>query len=55
LGGRTHTTLRFSRGISALYETDMLEDNGKEIPFAGNEASLEFKPFEIKTLKVTLI
>ncbi|MDR2071225.1 MAG: glycosyl hydrolase-related protein, partial [Treponema sp.] len=35
LGGRTHTTLRFSRGISALYETDMLEDNGKEIPFAG--------------------
>jgi alpha-mannosidase len=53
LGGRTRTTLRFNRRISALYETDMLEDQGKELPFAGNEAPLEFKPFEIKTLTVT--
>jgi alpha-mannosidase len=52
LGGRTRTRLRFDREISALYETDMLEDGGKELPFAGNEAPLEFRPFEIKTLIV---
>jgi alpha-mannosidase len=53
LGGQTRATLQFNRGISALYETDMLEEQGKKLSFTGNEASLEFKPFEIKTLMVS--
>jgi alpha-mannosidase len=54
LGGRTQTTLRFDRRISAVYETDMLEGQGKKLSLAdGEEVPLEFKPFEIKTLIVT--
>ncbi|MDR2742551.1 MAG: glycosyl hydrolase-related protein, partial [Treponema sp.] len=46
LGGRTRTTLRFNRGISAIYEADMLEKKEQKLPFTGNETSLDFKPFE---------
>jgi alpha-mannosidase len=53
LGGHRRTTLRFDRPIAALYRTDMLEENGGELPFSGNEASLDFGPFEIKTLLVS--
>jgi alpha-mannosidase len=53
LGGRTRTTLRFNCEINSLYETDMLEKQEKKLTFTGNEASLEFKAFEIKTLSVT--
>jgi alpha-mannosidase len=52
LGGRTRTTLRFDRRMSAVYETDMLEENGLKLPFTADELSLEFKPFEIKTIVV---
>jgi alpha-mannosidase len=55
LGGRTKTTLGFNRGLRAVYETDMLEENRRCLSFTGgNTLSLEFKPFEIKTLVVRL-
>jgi alpha-mannosidase len=54
LGGRARTVLRFSGPIAGAEETDMLEENGKALPFTGRELPLEFRPFEIKTLLVTL-
>jgi alpha-mannosidase len=52
LGGRARTVLRFSGPIATAEETDMLEENGKAVPFTGRELALEFHPFEIKTLLV---
>jgi alpha-mannosidase len=52
LGGRARTVLRFSGPLTGAEETDMLEENGKALPFAGKELPLEFRPFEIKTLLV---
>jgi alpha-mannosidase len=52
LGGRARTVLRFSGPIAGAEETDMLEENGKAVPFTGRELPLEFRPFEIKTLLV---
>jgi alpha-mannosidase len=52
LGGRARTALRFSSPLAAAEETDMLEENGKALPFTGKELPLEFSPFEIKTLLV---
>ena len=52
LGGRKRTTLRFSKELLAAAETDMLEDNPQSLPISGKELELEFRPFEIKTLRV---
>jgi alpha-mannosidase len=52
LGGQARTTLHFDRAVSAAYQTDMLEENGAELPFSGNDVPLGFRPFEIKTLLV---
>ena len=52
LGGKARTTLRFFREIKAAAETDMLEDNKKQIPAEKNELKLELRPFEIKTIRV---
>jgi alpha-mannosidase len=54
LGGPARTTLRFNdRPVAAVYLTDMLEENGVELPFNGNSIPLDFRPFEIKTLLVS--
>ena len=52
LGGKSRTVLRFSRELCAAAETDMLEENPKALPLRGREIGLEFRPFEIKTLRV---
>jgi alpha-mannosidase len=52
LGSRARTVLRFSGPLAGAEETDMLEENGKALPFTGKELALEFRPFEIKTLRV---
>jgi len=54
LGGRCRTALRFSRELRSACETDMLEDNPKALPVQGKTCELEFRPFEIKTLRVRL-
>ena len=53
LGGRTRATLRFDRAVAAVYLTDMLEEYGVELPFSERDVSLDFRPFEIKTLLVS--
>ncbi|MDR1904810.1 MAG: hypothetical protein LBQ88_21325 [Treponema sp.] len=41
-----------NRAIRGVYETDMLEENGRAPPFTGNAVPLTFKPFKIKTLVI---
>jgi len=52
LGGKARTVLRFSQELRSAAETDMLEDNPRAIPAQGQELRLEFRPFEIKTIRV---
>jgi alpha-mannosidase len=53
LGGPRRGVLSFDRPVAAVYLTDMLEENGAELPFSGNSVPLDFRPFEIKTLLVS--
>jgi alpha-mannosidase len=55
-GGRAKALLRFpaKEQVAGVWETDMLERKPQALPQAGNELSLEFRPFEIKTLIVEL-
>jgi alpha-mannosidase len=52
LGGRAVAALTLARPASAVFQTDMLEENPRPVSFKGNEIPLEFHPFEIKTLLV---
>jgi alpha-mannosidase len=52
LGGKCKTTLHFSRDFTAAAETDMLEENPRPLPVQGGDIYLEFRPFEIKTLRL---
>ena len=52
LGGKCRTTLRFSHEIRYASETDMLEDNPKPLKTRGCNIDLEFRAFEIKTIRV---
>ncbi|MDR3284960.1 MAG: glycosyl hydrolase-related protein [Treponema sp.] len=53
LGAHAKSRVQFSRELKSAMETDMLEENGKSLPFSGKELALAFKPFEIKTLAIT--
>ncbi|MCL2410228.1 MAG: glycosyl hydrolase-related protein [Treponema sp.] len=52
LGGKCRTSLHFSHELISAAETDMLEDNPKPIPVQGKKLDLEFRAFEIKTIRV---
>ena len=52
LGGRHRTVVHFSRELCAAAETDMLEDNPRTLPVQCRDLSLEFRAFEIKTIRV---
>jgi alpha-mannosidase len=52
LGGKCRTTLHFSRELLTAAETDMLEDKPKPLAVQGRDLGLEFRPFEIKTLRL---
>ena len=56
---RTDCVLHLSLPFKKIFETDMLEGNGVEVPFTegdcdccGAEVELAFRPFEIKTLRL---
>ena len=53
LGGNSNATLHFSREILSVEETDMLERCIQKLSANTNCVSLTFKPFEIKTIKVS--
>jgi len=52
LGGKCRTTLHFHRALRAAARTDMLEENPQILPVQGCDIDLEFRPFEIKTIRV---
>jgi alpha-mannosidase len=54
LGGRTRTTLHFSRPIASAAAVDMLEGNPRNLRFSEKNLPLSFRGFEIKTVMVTL-
>jgi len=53
LGGPARTVLRFNRPLLSAAETDMLEENPRELPVTGKDLFLEFRAFEIKTILVS--
>ncbi|MBR3300553.1 MAG: alpha-mannosidase [Clostridia bacterium] len=50
-GCYTSCELSFASGISGVSQTDMLEFNDTSLNADNNKVSLDFKPFEIKTLR----
>ncbi|MDR0908587.1 MAG: glycosyl hydrolase-related protein [Spirochaetaceae bacterium] len=54
LGTKAKAALTFNTALKKAEETDMLEGNGKALGVEGRGLSLEFRPFEIKTLKLIL-
>ena len=51
-GSKTKTEIAFSDSVSKAKLTNILEDEKESLICANNSVSLEFKPFEIKTIKV---
>ena len=47
----TRATLATSLPFQSAVETDMLENKQKDLVFAANQLHLEFRPFEIKTIR----
>lgn len=51
-GLSTQATLRFSPAIASISEVDFFEVETGSIPHSDHEAEVEFKPFQIKSIKV---
>ena len=47
--------LRLNVPFARAFETDLLEENGREIPCGADGLRLHFAPFEVKTILVELI
>lgn len=52
IGKAEKAELNFFKAPKKIIETDLMENDLREIQFTGNKVSLDFKKFEIKTLKV---
>ena len=48
----TRCTLTTSLAVAAMLETDMLENDRRELPVYEKSVVLEFRPFEIKTVRM---
>ncbi|MGG6309254.1 glycoside hydrolase family 38 C-terminal domain-containing protein [Paenibacillus macerans] len=44
--------LRFGLSVAAVYETNMLEEKLADLPREGEAVSLQFRPFEVKTIRL---
>ncbi|MGN7360487.1 glycoside hydrolase family 38 C-terminal domain-containing protein [Paenibacillus sp. SAF-054] len=44
--------LRAGLPVAAVHETDMLEKNMEELPHEGGDVLLQFRPFEVKTVRL---
>lgn len=54
MGSKTRTRLVTSLPIQAAYQTNMLEEVLEPLAISAGQLKLEFRPFEIKTLKLTV-
>ena len=52
---RTHCTLATILPVAKVSQTDMLERYQSELPLKGAKIELDFRPFEIKTLRLSMI
>ena len=50
---RTHCSYKFAEAPKSVYVCNLLEENEEEIPVDGDSVELDFKPFELKTIKVS--
>ncbi|GIP51278.1 alpha-mannosidase [Paenibacillus vini] len=51
-GASVECGLHFGLSIAAVYETNMLEEKLADLPHEGEEVSLQFRPFEVKTIRL---
>lgn len=51
-GSSASCGIRVGLSYSALFETDMLERNLTELPVENDRISLQFRPFEVKTIRL---
>ncbi len=51
-GKKTEANVEFSKKPEEVFVTDLMEENGKKLDIEFLSCKLEFKPFEIHTLKV---
>lgn len=51
---RTETEISFGLPVSRISECNLMEEKDNELSFDGDKLKLTFKPFEIKTLKLTV-
>ena len=51
-GGYKNTVIKFNADIKEAYITDMLEKNPTKVDVKNNEISLNFKAFEVITLRI---
>ncbi len=50
----TRCTLTLGLPVQAVFETDMMEERQVPLPFARDSVALEFRPFEIKTVRLKI-
>jgi alpha-mannosidase len=50
----TFATLTFGMPVQTAVEVNLLEEDPEELPLDGRSLTLQFHPFEIRTLKLTL-
>jgi alpha-mannosidase len=48
----THCRLTTTLAVDGVFETNMLEDDGKKLSFKDGKVELDFRAFEIKTLRL---
>jgi alpha-mannosidase len=53
-GASVACELHFGLSLKAVYDTNMLEENMAELPNEGERVRLEFRPFEVKTIRLQL-
>ncbi len=51
---RTRCAVNFGVNVEKAVECDMMEENEKPLTITSNVLDLEFRPFEIKTIKIKI-
>lgn len=51
-GASVACELHFGLSIKAVYKANMLEEKNVELPHEGGNVLLQFRPFEVKTIRL---